>query len=713
MDDAAAFALTPGRNCWRIEHAERFAVLVDGEAYFAAVRQALIAARRRVDILAWDIDSRVELVRGERADDDRLPRALGELLIALLERNPDLEVRILLWDYAPIYALEREPLFFGTAPWRRHPRLRFIKDSAHPLAASQHQKLVLVDERIAFCAGLDLSKWRWDSSTHHVEDPRRRDPNGDPYPPYHDLAVLVDGAAAAALVGLFAERWRRAGGTATDALPAYGSDPWPETVAVTLRHQPVAIARTLPHLADRAEVRESERLYLDIIGAARSLLYIENQYLTSRAVGDALCRSLGRPQGPDIIIVLPRETGHWLEQHTMDVLRARLLERLRAADRHRRLRTYYPEAGGGVAMMVHAKLMIADDRILRIGSSNLSNRAMGLDSECDLCILAERETQSRAIAELRRRLLAMLLSQTPAAVAAAEARPGHGPIAAVEALRAAPPHAEGTLRLAELEGRSMPEWERQLPDERLIDPDRPLDPELLADVVAGEAGGTAGIRRRLWTIGGVLALFLALAAAWRFSPLGDWFEPKALAGAAAGLSQAAWGPPAALAGFTVLALVAVPVTFLILVTALVFGPTTGALIALAGSTLSALAGYGLGRISGRQLVESLAGGRLERLSRRLASRGILTVVTLRVVPVAPFAVLNLLAGASHLRLRDFLIGTLIGMAPAVVAMAVFAEGLLSLLGRADLRALGLLIAGLLGLGGVAWLGRRLFVRADV
>ena len=748
-DPARAFRLEPGRNCWRVEHARRLAVVVDGEAYFAALRRSLIRAQRCIAISAWDLHSRLQLVRADGEDqsgpgsDDELPTVLGELLLALLERNQGLDVYILLWDYAPIYALEREPLLFGDAPWGNgrwgdgpaHPRLHFIQDDCHPLAASQHQKIVAIDGVIAWCGGFDLSKWRWDTSAHAARDKRRCDPDGDPYPPFHDLQVLVDGDAAAALMDLFRERWLRAGGSdlAVFSSPdapgrsgvhrVPGSDPWPPGVEALLRDQQVAIARTLPEFRGHAEVREVEQLYLDMIRNARDLLYIENQYLTSRSIADALCRSLQRGRGPQVVMLLPRETGHWLEQHTMDILRARVLARLREADRHGRLRVYYPHVSGLAdgCLMVHAKLMIADDRVLRIGSSNLSNRSMGLDSECDLCVVAADPAERDAITALRRRLLAMFLSVSPEALASAEAEArsaGGGLADAVETLRSrsapdeatgsAPDH-DGTLRLMELDGQVDPEWDHQLPDERLIDPDRPLDADLVTDVVVGEEN-TPHLRWRLLVGGGVVALLLAMAAAWRWTDLGQWLDPRLLAETVRGLNQTAWGAPLGLVGFVVASLVAVPVTFLILVSALVFGPVTGALVGLVGSTLSALAGYGIGHYTGRGAVERLAGSRLERLSRRLARRGILTIVTVRIVPVAPFAVLNLFAGASHLRLRDFLIGTVLGMLPGVLALAVFAKGLLSLIGRADLSAVALVLSGVLALGGLFWLGRRLLRR---
>jgi uncharacterized membrane protein YdjX (TVP38/TMEM64 family) len=157
----------------------------------------------------------------------------------------------------------------------------------------------------------------------------------------------------------------------------------------------------------------------------------------------------------------------------------------------------------------------------------------------------------------------------------------------------------------------------------------------------------------------------------------------------------------------VASLLAVPVTLLILAAALIFGPVTGTVVAMVSAVLSALAGYGIGRAAGGGLVQQLAGQRAGSLRRRLSKRGIPTIVTLRIVPVAPFAVLNLVAGAIHVSLRDYFIGTVIGMLPGVIAMSVFAEGLVSLLGRVDLRAVALLLVGGIALGGLFWLGRHM------
>src|SRR5690606_2074237 len=151
--------------------------------------------------------------------------------------------------------------------------------------------------------------------------------------------------------------------------------------------------------------------------AARTFIYIENQYFTAEKVGDALAARLAESDGPEIIVVLRQLSHGWLEELTMQTLRRRLIEKLRAADRHDRFRVFYPYIGGlkeGTCIDVHAKLMIVDDELVRIGSANLANRSMGLDTECDLTIAAEgRADIAQAIEALRCELLGEHLGCEP------------------------------------------------------------------------------------------------------------------------------------------------------------------------------------------------------------------------------------------------------------------------------------------------------------
>jgi phosphatidylserine/phosphatidylglycerophosphate/cardiolipin synthase-like enzyme len=463
--------------------ARRVAVLVDAEQYFGTLAAALARAERSVFILGWDFHSRMSL-----CPDATPPTELGALLEDLCRRRPRLRVHVLDWDFTLLLLGTRELM-----PWLRldgrHPRLAFRLDGRHPVGACHHQKLVVIDDAIAFVGGMDLTAGRWDTPEHAVDDPRRSDPAGCPYPPVHDVQVAVDGEAAALLGQLARERWRRAAGggpgRARRPPPARRHDPWPEALAPDLRDVSVAIARTEPAYAGRPAVREVEQLWIDGIAAARDWIYIENQYLSARAIGDALCASLARPTGPEILVVSPRECSGWLEETTMGLLRHRLVRRLREADRWQRFRICFPRLpGDAVRLNVHAKLMIADGRVLRIGSANLSNRSLGLDTECDVQIEAQPGSEAaRGICALRDRLLGEHLGVAPARVAAAMRATG-SLFATVDRL------AGGERTLAPLDV-EVPEWiDRIVPERLLTDPEQTFaamrtveawTPELLRD----------------------------------------------------------------------------------------------------------------------------------------------------------------------------------------------------------------------------------------
>ncbi|OWP20515.1 hypothetical protein CBF90_16550, partial [Microbacterium sp. AISO3] len=110
--------LQPGHNCWRIARANRFAMLVDADAYFRAVRSAILNARHSVFILSWDIDSRMRLVPGGAGDG--FPEPLGDFLHAVVAARPSLRAYVLNWDFAMLYALEREWLPVYKLDWRTH-----------------------------------------------------------------------------------------------------------------------------------------------------------------------------------------------------------------------------------------------------------------------------------------------------------------------------------------------------------------------------------------------------------------------------------------------------------------------------------------------------------------------------------------------------------------------------------------------------------------
>jgi phospholipase D1/2 len=166
-----------------------------------------------------------------------------------------------------------------------------------------------------------------------------------------------------------------------------------------------------------------------------------------------------------------------------------------------------------------------------------------------------------------------------------------------------------------------------------------------------------------------------------------------------------------LAAYVVAAFLVVPVTIMIVATASVFGPWLGIAYSLAGSLLSAMLMFAIGRTLGRGTVESLTGRQYRRVAEGLRNRGLPTMIVLRMLPVAPFTIVNMVVGATGIGAREFALGTLIGMAPGIVSLCVFQAQLLEALRNPDARNFALLgAAGVLMIGTLVWLRGRLRAR---
>lgn len=688
-----------GWSCWKRAHAQRVAFLVDGRDSFAAIASAMEQAQRSVLICGWDLHSALRLRRGR--SEDGVPDELAPLLSWLVERRPGLQVHILLWDFAMIYALDREVLPIFRMGWRTPRRVHFRLDGEHPVGASRHRKVVVVDDAVAFAGGLDLTARRFDDREHRPENPQRIDPWGRPFGPFHDVEMALSGEAARSLGDLLRERWQQVTGEPL-APVGDGFDPWPAGLPCAVEDVPVAIARTEPAWQGMPEVREIERGLVESIHAARRAIYLENQYLTSAAVGDALEARLREPHGPEVVVVGPRHCSGWLEEATMGVLRAELVRRLRRADRHGRLYVYAPMASCSrdVEIQVHSKLSVIDDALLRIGSANLSNRSMGLDGECDLVLEAgERADVRTAIQTLRRDLVAEHLGVAPEAVAAAE-RQERGLGGAIEFLRGrertlVPLDADAAIPAA------------LLPPPSLVDPERPVAAgQLLQEMLPADPLETE--RRPLRRIAAAAIVLLALVAAWNFAGLERFLTSEGLSGWLELLRDGSAAFLLWMAVYVVGGFAMVPVTALIAACGFLLGPWRGFLVAAAGSLLSALAGYGAGRLLWRDAVRRLAGRRLNRLSRSFARGGVSAVAALRLEPIAPFTIVNLVAGASRLAARDFFLGTALGMTPGILAITLLADRTIAAVrdpspGNAAVLAAVALAAAV----GLRWLRRRL------
>ncbi|WP_027664767.1 phospholipase D-like domain-containing protein [Rhizobium leguminosarum] len=418
--------------------AAKAAFLINGNSYFAELARALRQARRSIWIIGWDFNAYIGL------EPDKSDETLADLLHALAAANPELEIRILIWALGPVYS-GKSLQMLRKKSFPRNTRIDLRFELQPTLRGCHHQKLVCIDDAVAFIGGIDLTSRRWDTWLHRAKDTLRRDPKGVSYDPLHDVQAMVTGDAARLIGDIARRRWENT--TGENHLPLAENVPfaWPDDLAVSMRETAVSFALTEPSTALRPGISDGIAMTLDVIARARRQLYIEAQYLASFRVADAIAARLQEEDGPEVVIICTRSSHGLIERIVMGGNRDRVIRRLKRADRADRLRVYYAvvpgpvtaKESGEVEVLVHSKLIIADDELVRIGSSNLNNRSEGLDCECDMLVEASNGEHRRAIVDLRNRLLSEYLGTTPESFAAAFMQSG-SLIEAVEALNDGP-----------------------------------------------------------------------------------------------------------------------------------------------------------------------------------------------------------------------------------------------------------------------------------
>lgn len=462
--------LEPGKTCWRVERADRAALIVDAADYFLHLRDALVRAERTAYLIGWDFDLRIEMVPGQSDENgnapDGWPNQLGDFLKALVDRRPNLYLHILKWDGAMIAEI-------ATQAWEtlslklESDRIRLALDSHHPAGACHHQKIVVIDDSLAFCGGIDVTTGRWDTRDHTPGDERRADPDGSLHQPWHDVTTALEGPVAQAFGDLARRRWRSATREDLPVPQAAGVAPWPDDLKADIRDVEVGIARTEPRYHGKELVNEIEGLYLAAIRGARRTIYVENQYLAAGSLCEAMEARLEEPDGPEIVIINPQSAQDFLEDEAMHSVRSRMIERLREADARGgggRFSILHPVNAEGDPIYVHAKVFIIDDRLLKIGSSNIDNRSMGFDTECDIAIEASSETEHALIRTFTLSLLSEHLGCAPEDVEAAWQ--GHASLlGAIEALQ-----TPSGRSLRSIEPQPLDPLERALADTRIFDP---------------------------------------------------------------------------------------------------------------------------------------------------------------------------------------------------------------------------------------------------
>jgi uncharacterized membrane protein YdjX (TVP38/TMEM64 family)/phosphatidylserine/phosphatidylglycerophosphate/cardiolipin synthase-like enzyme len=652
-----------GQNCWKVAQADRLAVLVHGRDYFKSAYYALKQAKLQVIFLSWDIDSTLRLLRGKDAKNEH-PVELGAFLNKIAKQQSDLRIHIVNWDYTQLFARSREVLPTIKFKLKTSSKVDFGMDNELPNGACHHQKVLVIDDQLAYCGGLDFTKGRWDTSEHAPNDPLRADNKGNDQRPYHDMSMMVEGEVAAQMGKLARERYNTAFHKNLEQ-PSVDTavSAWPEDHPALMENARVAICRTWNN--SELQIKETRQMTIDLILAAKKLLYIENQYLTADVVRESLEKLLSRKDPPEVIIVLTPHSDGWISQKTMDVLRTRLIKRLREVDHKNKLGIFIPHVPGldWLGVNIHSKLIVVDDTYLRVGSSNLNNRSMDLDTECDLVVETTNNEQKKSLSQFRNERLAEHMGMSAGEIE--------------EALQSATPIKEFIQSNSSDETRCLHPIDRVLSEgddtdfalAEIGDPHESIDLGKLFGVLIQACSHKKKLSQIFLTVFLVL-IVSAILLGLHFTRLNEYIQIEQIIQSLQDLQQRRGSPVLAVSAITLGLCLMVPLTFFVAAAALVFGSLWGFTYSFVSAGLSSAIMFGVGHYFGEKAIKKIVGKRINRISKKLGKQGVLTSIALRLVPIAPFSMINLVAGASHIKFRDFMLGTLIGQLPGMIAVVV-------------------------------------------
>lgn len=662
-----------GRNCWRTEVADFASVIVDYGNYYRDLRESIIRARHSIFILGWDIDSRIELLRGKAARADDYPATFFELICRKAQENPDLQVYLNRWDYSLFFMSQREMLWDNKWNGCNLPNVHVCMDGVVPFSACHHQKIAVIDDEIAYWGGMDVALGRWDFRQHHVLNRHRADPAQLPslggktsFDPYHDIQAVMAGPPVQAMAQWVRRRWRTACPSIDPvpvrplaerhAVPAV----WPSGSPPQFNKIGVALARTMPAMQGNPQIEEVIRLYLDEIGRAENFIYIENQFLTCREIAEALNRQLHDKPRLQILAVSCFNPNGIMERLAMWGGRVRFKDILTRHNTGHRVALAYPvcrEQGKSAVVRIHSKIMIVDDRYLHIGSANLNDRSMGMDTEFDVSLYGEDAAARRTIAGVRNDLI--------------HEHTGYQAEKIERIVKSGSVHdflkecAGSRQHLCLIDDESYRDEPLAGVIYKIADPRRPLLPAYLTRFPRLH-------KKQAALIAAALALVACLSALWAYTPLAAYTDIDRLSGLMESMRNAPGTLIWVVGVYIVSGLLFFPVTAVSTAVVLIFGGVKGFVYATVGALASGLTGYALGRLIGRERLLRLF-PKAERSVNKMRDSGVIGVTVIRMLPIAPFSVVNMIMGVIQVPILVFLLGTALGLSPGKIMLAIFGD----------------------------------------
>lgn len=661
-----------GRHYTHRSLAHSLAFIPDSASYYAALADVFPRAQHRILIVGWGFDDRIRLVRSNNPDSSD-SGSLGELLTRLAERHPNLQIQVCAWRSPVVFSADHH---ISAAFRKVTGRLPNLTLSLVPSASgfnSRHEKYVIVDDVLAFIGGIDLTHNRWDTQEHLATHAGRTNPEGESYTPYHDMQVALSGPIVKDLYQVAARDLELHG-----EWSPVDHTLWPHQLAVDATNTPVMLALTRsnpdPDLENTRQIKEA---YHTMINGASRFIYIEDQYFSSDSVTEALSQQLQKKDGPEIIIIMARALPDALGRLTMGVNASMHLSRLMKSDLHGRLGIFNmvsPE-DPDVDVKVHSKLMIVDGRYLTVGSANTNQRSLNFDLEANIILDSRESDTSDWVQRIEDRILAQ---RTGLSVEDWKKAVEENANSKTTAMRERA-HAWNGLQKGKhfLAPGTVP---HELMD--YFDMDHAPQPETVLHKLAQSSVLEVSSRTKKIIISvaaavgliGVLGLLLrvdirsALDIEFSFTEVMQGVESiNENHPVTAGLLTVGvfW------LAISMFVTIAAPIVFF----SAIHGPWFGMLYSFIGVLSGAAIYYTLGLLlhGSRRVGKFRAVRSAKEKLEKIKPYGTWAVAITRMVPTGPFLVVNFVTGAVGFTPGQFLVGSLIGLLPGVVALSLFGE----------------------------------------
>ena len=674
----------PGYNCWQTSRINHAAMLIDCANFYRALHESISKAHHSIFILGWEIDSSVRLIRGDEERRSRIPSTIVDLLAWKANQNPKLSIYLLRWDSSVAFITERE--LMTEHVWTNHTpeNLHIFLDNTVPIGGSHHQKIVLIDDEIVFTGGMDIARQRWDERDHKIVESERTDILG-PYGPYHDVQILMDGPVVTPMAELVRDRWKSAAGFEALPIRTRSTDNfenlpeiWPTKFPAFFEKMECAISRTIPASSERSGVQEISRMYLDLISQAEKFIYIENQFLTVEQVAVALNQRLKEQPHLKVLLASSFQPKGIFEREGMWAGRIdfkKIVENGVPPSRVKMVCSGIKDGFGKIHYKrIHSKVFSVDNKFLTVASSNISNRSMALDTECDVTLLAANEQQNDWITHVRNDLIAehsgLSFDQISFYLENSNS---------LEHLISSP-LSQG-YKFYEINDHQFTNQNLKPFARMLADPNKPH--RILRNPSHLTIAATIVVT--IMVVGG-------LAVAKENS---EWFGPQSIQNFLESSRSSHMALPTICLVYVIGGFMFFPVTILSLITAAVFGAIWGPIFGTIGALVSAALMFWVGNLAGSKGLRKFFGDRIRKVDAHFKQSGIVGVAALRLLPVAPFSVVNLAAGISSVRFFDFIVGSFLGFVPGFFAKGLVADSIVQAFINPSPKATWGLIAGII------------------